>query len=113
MKTMKQLVTYIVWMILSLALGIVYMRILLGPNKVPSEGLWYLFHIFYNLGLLHIGARIGGVIALLFIISDVFYLKKKLKNNIQATLTRFMLLLGIAMIVGGVHYILEKVVDVI
>ncbi|WP_131248818.1 hypothetical protein [Aquimarina atlantica] len=110
---MKQLVTYIVWMILSLALGIVYMRILLGPNKVPSEGLWYLFHIFYNLGLLHIGARIGGVIALLFIISDVFYLKKKLKNNIQATLTRFMLLLGIAMIVGGVHYILEKVVDVI
>ncbi|MBG6130350.1 hypothetical protein IWQ47_001567 [Aquimarina sp. EL_43] len=113
MKALKQIFTYLIWIAVSLILGIVYMRILLGPNKVPSEGLWYLFHIFYNLGLLHIGARIGGVMAFLFIILDVFYLKKKLKNNIQATITRFILLLGIAMIVGVVHYILEKVVDVI
>ncbi|WP_074407316.1 MULTISPECIES: hypothetical protein [Aquimarina] len=113
MKALKQVLTYLIWIAVSLILGIVYMRILLGPNKVSSDGLWYLLHIFYNLGLLHIGGSIGGVIALLFILLDVFYLKKKLKNNIQATITRFMFLIGITMVVAVIHYVLEKVVDVI
>ncbi|WP_109098208.1 hypothetical protein [Aquimarina sp. AU58] len=113
MKALKQVLTYLIWIAVSLILGIVYMRILLGPNKASSDGLWYLLHIFYNLGLLHIGASIGGVIALLFILLDVFYLKKKLKNNIKATITRFMFLIGITMVVAVIHYVLEKVVDVI
>ena len=113
MKVLKQVLTYLLWIAVSLLLGIIYMRILLGPNNAPSEGLWYLFHIFYNFGLLHVGAMIGSVMAVLFILLDVFYLKKKLKNNIQAICIRFMSLIGIATVVGVVHYVLEKVIDVI
>ncbi|WP_103070128.1 hypothetical protein [Aquimarina sediminis] len=113
MKTLKQILTYLVWTAVSLILGIVYMRIVLGSNNASSEGLWFLLHVFYNFGLLYIGAIIGGVTALLFILLDVFYLKKKLKNNIQATIIRFMFLIGITMVVAIIHYVLEKVIDVI
>ena len=114
MKTLQQILTYLIWTVIALLLGIGYMRILLGPNDAPKEGLWYLFHVFYNFGMIHIGLRVGAVIAILFIILDVFYLKKKLKNNKwQSFLTRLLFLLGIAMFVGGIHYILEKVIDVI
>ncbi|MEW7280356.1 hypothetical protein ABW636_17330 [Aquimarina sp. 2201CG1-2-11] len=114
MKTLKQILTYLIWTAIALLLGIGYMRILLGANDAPKEGLWYLFHIFYNYGLIHLGLRIGGIIAILFIILDTFYLKKKLINNkIKSTLTRLLSLLVITILVGGIHYILEKVIDII
>ncbi len=113
MKILKQILIYLIWLIIAILIGIGYMHILLGPNKIPSEGLWYVLHVLFDFGLICIGLGIGGVIAVLFILLDIVYLKKKLKNNVKATLTRFMFLLGIAVVVGGVYYILEKVIDVI
>lgn len=89
------------------------MRIVLGANNIPKEELGYLAHMFYNWGLFHVGLIIGLVITLLFILLDVFYLKKKLKNKGKSTVVQFGLLLIIAITVGIIHYVLEKVIDVI
>ncbi|WP_343911847.1 hypothetical protein [Aquimarina litoralis] len=113
MKIFKQIIAYIFWTIISIMLGICYMRILVGPFKITKEGIGYILYIFYNLELFYVGLAVGIVIALFFILFDVFYLKKKLQNNKNAMLVRVVLLFFIAAIVAGTHFLLEKVIDVI
>ena len=98
---------------MSLFLGIGYMRLVLGPNDVSEEGWWYLLHLFFDIGLVHVGFWIGVAIASCFILLDVFYLQKKLKNNPKKTSIKLISLLGITIMIVIVHYILEKVIDVI
>lgn len=113
MKNLKQFLGYLIWTTLSLLLGIIYMRIVLGANHISKEGFGYLAHLFYNWGLFYVGLIVGVVVAFLFILLDVFFLKKKLTSNIQYTITRFLFLVFITMLVGLTHYMLEKVIDVI
>ena len=113
MRSIKQIVIYLFWTVLSIILGIVYMRFVLGRNDVSEEGLWYLLHLFFEVGLIQVGLWIGAIIASCFILLDAFYLRKKLKNNPKKTVIRLTVLLFITVIVAIVHYILEKVIDVI
>ena len=113
MQKLKYVLSYLVWIILSLLLGIVYMRLVLGPNDVPEDGLWYVLHVFYQIGLIHIGLRVGAVIAVCFILLDMIYLRKKLQHNPKKTIIRIGLLLVISVLVAMVHHVLEKVIDVI
>tara|TARA_B110000091_G_C13742379_1_gene443933 strand:- start:235 stop:573 length:339 start_codon:yes stop_codon:yes gene_type:complete len=112
MKILKQILAYLIWIGIALLMGVCHMLILLGP-KGPSTGFFRVLNdILYYLGMI-LGLKIGGIIALLFISIDIFYLKKKLKNNIKSTIIRFFTLLIIAVVVGITHYVLEKVIDVI
>lgn len=113
MRFLKLILTYFIWTILSLLLGIGYMRLVLGPNDVSEEGMWYLLHLFYDMGLFHVGVWIGVAIASCFILLDVFIIRKKLKNNPKKTTIQLLTLLAITVVVAIVHYILEKVIDVI
>lgn len=113
MKHLKQLLIYLIWTILALLLGIMYMRFVLGANDVPKEGGGYLFYLFYNWGLVNVGLIVGLVIAVLFILFYVFYLKEKLNKYKHRWAIRFVLLLAISIIVAIIHYVLEKVIDVI
>lgn len=113
MNLLKQIVCYLTWSIIAIVFGIVYMRIVLGANITTANGIGYLFSLFYNWGLFHIGVIVGVVITILFILIDVFYLKKKQQNNLQLTITRLACLIIIAMFVGTIHYMLEKVIDII
>ena len=113
MRTLKYIINYAFWIAMSLVFGIGYLRIVLGANNTSDDGIGYLFNMFYYWGLFHVGMIVGLVIAVLFIFLDVFYLRKKLKNNFQSTIKRFLSLMVIAILVGITHYILEKVIDVI
>lgn len=113
MRILKHILTYLFWTLLSLFIGIGYMRLVLGANTVSEEGLGYLFHLFYDIGMIQVGLWVGSAIALCFVLLDVFYVRKKLKNNPKKTVIRLAVLLIIAVLVALVHYILEKVVDVI
>lgn len=113
MSPLKQLLNYLIWTALALLLGIIHMWIVLGTNNVPKEGLGYLFHMFYNWGLLYLGTIVGLCIAILFILFDFFHLKKKLEQCKNARAIRFTVLLVIAVVVSVTHYMLEKVIDVI
>lgn len=113
MKTLKQIFVYLIWVVVSLMLGIGYMRIILGPREKPTTILSFIFNLIYDLGLFHVGIRIGLIIAFLYVLLDVFFLKKKLKYTIKTVGIRFMILLAITCIVAIIHYILEKVIDII
>ena len=113
MPTIKALITYLFWIVLSLITGIVYARCIINPNAVSEEGLWYLLHLFFEIGMLQVGFWVGLTIAICFILVDIFYLKKKLKNNHKKTLSRLVAFLIITVFVAIVHYILEKGIDVI
>ena len=89
------------------------MRIVLGPIEMPSEGFGFLLSVFYVHGLFYVGLIIGSIIAFLFILLDIFYLKKKLKHHSKKTSIRFILILVITACVSIIHYVLEKVIDVI
>jgi RsiW-degrading membrane proteinase PrsW (M82 family) len=89
------------------------MRLVLGAITVSEEGLGYLLHLFYNIGMIQVGLWVGSAIAICFVLLDVFYVKKKLKNNPKRTVIRLAVLLAITVLVAIVHYFLEKVIDVI
>ncbi len=91
------------------------MRLVLGeiPKEESYNGFGFFLNLFYHYGLVCVGLIIGVIIALLFIITDVFILKKKLVGNSKQTQIRILVLLLIAFIVFIIHYFLEKVIDVI
>ncbi len=72
-----------------------------------------IFDGIHDLVLLYVGSIIGAIVAVLYILFDIFYLKKKLENNSRPRLIRFITIIIITTIVGVTHYILEKVVDII
>ncbi|PCE66064.1 hypothetical protein B7P33_01820 [Sediminicola luteus] len=94
-------------------MGIAYMRVVLGPNDVAAEGLGYLWHMFYQMGLIGVGLRVGAIVALLFITVDVLYLRKRLAQGLKSSLIRLGAIVLITLFVGCLHYILEKVIDII
>ncbi|OUS02830.1 hypothetical protein A9Q86_01920 [Flavobacteriales bacterium 33_180_T64] len=109
---LKRSLSYLIWVVLSLLFGVGYMRLLLGSAiKEPKTALSYLLSMFFYFGIFRVGLIIGGIIALLFILIDAFYLKKKLDN--KTNLIRFIVLLIITMFVVVIHYTLEKVIDII
>jgi RsiW-degrading membrane proteinase PrsW (M82 family) len=110
---LKHIFTYLFWTILSLTIGFGYMRLLLGPNDISEEGISYLLHLFFVIGMIKVGLWVGGAIAICFVSLDIFYLRKKLKNNPKRTVIRLAALLIITVLVAIVHYLLEKVIDVI
>lgn len=113
MRFLKLILTYLIWTILSLLLGIGYMRLVLGPNDVSEDSWWYLLHLFFDIGLLHVGFWIGVAIGSCFILLDVFYLRKKLKNSPKKTTIKLVTLLAITGLIAIFHYFLEKGIDVI
>lgn len=81
MKILKQILTYLIWLAIALLLGICHMYIVLGPQETGTDFLQVMGTIIYNYALVYVGLCVGAGIALVFILTDVFYLKKKLKQH--------------------------------
>ena len=115
MSTLKHILTYLAWTAVSIVLSFASVRMLLGP--VPDEETFgnfsFVAQLFYGYGLLYVGLVIGSIVALLFILMDIFHLKKRLKNKPRRTIIRLLIIVLIMIIVAIVHYVLEKVIDVI
>lgn len=112
LNIIKQIIKYTLWTILSIALAIFYLTLIIKPYELSNEGIDFLLLVFYSHGIFFIGLIIGLVIAFLFVLLDNFYLKRKYSQK-NSTLTRFSLLLVITAFVTILHYLLEKVIDVI
>ena len=113
MKRKKSILNYVVWVLLALLSGIVYMRLLLGPKLESSNVFSTIVNIYYDIALLQIGTLIGCIIAFFFIIGDYFYIKRKAKTKRGLIFYRFILLFSIIVVVVFIHYFLEKIIDVI
>ena len=111
MKILKQILSYVLWIMLSFIFSFIYMRIVLGAKK--NTGLSVYFNWVYDLALFQFGAILGGIIVFLFVLIDIGYLKNMLKNHSGKNVIRFLVLVGIALVVVVSHYLCEKVFDII
>ncbi len=113
MTLLKQILNYLIWAIFSFLFAFGYMRIILGPKPEPSTGWMKLFDWIYDISMLNLGLILGSIIALFYIFIDLFYLKQKLKSNAFSPFVRFLTLIAITGIVGIIHYVAEKIIDII
>jgi len=114
MILLKQLLSYICWIIIATLFAYGYMFLIFGPMPEPSDGFFDMIgFIVYHVALLRVGPIIAGIIAILYLLVDIFYLQKKLKEHSKKRVIRFLVMLFITIVVGIVHYMLEKVIDII
>ena len=114
MVIFKRVLAYLLWTIIAILFGFCYIRVIIGPP--PEEATNFLdliFNLIYQFAFIRLGLIIGGIIALLYIILDIFHLNKRLKDVKNAIAIRFLIIAFITVSVGIIHYILEKVIDVI
>tara|TARA_B100000809_G_C15072096_1_gene506440 strand:- start:874 stop:1188 length:315 start_codon:yes stop_codon:yes gene_type:complete len=86
---------------------------ILDSKPESSSFLMAMFGWLYNSAMVYVGLIIGSSIALLFILFDVFYITKRLNNSVNSSTIRFLVMSGIAIIVGAIYYIVENVIDII
>lgn len=113
MTILKRVITYSIWTIIAFIFAIGYTLIILRFKPKIKGNLQFLIDLFYMYGFIYIGSIIGSIIGALFIITDAVYLNKRLKNNKNPTMIRLTIIAAITITVGIIHYILEKVIDVI
>ncbi|SDH49001.1 hypothetical protein [Winogradskyella thalassocola] len=114
MNTLKRILNYSVWTLVSIVFAFIYMRIILGPKpEEPTGFLTYIVSLIYEFAFVRLGLILGGIFALIYILVDIFYLNKRLKKSRNSTIIRVLIIAVIAIIICTTHYILEKVIDVI
>ena len=115
MKILKQLFNYIFWAIISMFFSLGYVRIILGSKVEETTKLNEFYNWIYDLVIVYVVPIIGGIITVSFILTDMLYLRKKLQNKSKTEkfLTRLTAMLILTIVIGALHYFLEKVIDVI
>ncbi|WP_442846135.1 hypothetical protein [Leeuwenhoekiella sp. H156] len=104
---------YALWLVIAFLLALSYIYLLLGP--IPkTTGLWdFVFYKLYFFGLLRLGLIIGCLVSGIFIMTDVYFLGSKELSSRRKIVLRILLLLVILTLVAGLHYLLEKVFNLI
>ena len=114
MKILKQILAYLFWIGISFVTAFGYVRILIGSEPDSSNGfLEFISLLIHRVAIMKLVPIIGIIIAVLYILTDIFYLKKKLKNHSKGRTIRFLAIMLITIVVGIIHYMLEKVIDII
>ncbi len=106
----KEILFHLLWVLLALVLGFSHMFLILGPKKETANGIMHFFDIIHDLALIHNGLIIGSIIAVIFTLINLIFLKQL---QYYAFFIRLGMLIAIAAIVGVIHYSLEKIVDII
>lgn len=114
MTTMrKSWLEYLLWTIAALLLGVGYMHLILGFAPEQTNSLSFLIAKIYFFALLYVGGIVGAIVAALFVLLDIFYLKKKYQPSTHMFTIRALSMLFILIVVATLHYLLEKTFDVI
>lgn len=109
----KILLGYAFWLIGALALGICYMYLVLGAAPEPDSFIGIVGSQIYFFVLTRIGVIIGGIVFLLFLALDITLFTSKIKSFQQLMAVRIFALLVLTTIVGLIHYLMEKTLDLI
>lgn len=112
MRIIKQILIYLLWYLVALFFGFLHMRIMLGPKPEYNAGILSMFNWVYEAALIVSTSIMGSIIAVLFILFDLFYLRKKLSGNPRHLITRIAIMVAIALMVIGLHYLHDYIFDV-
>jgi hypothetical protein len=104
MKILKQITRHLIWTLVSLFLGFSYVYVITNIIKDDLPKSWHIPSFAQGLVVVYVGSAIGAVIAVLFFLVDVFYLRKKLNNTFKSTMIRFLVLLTITILLAIVFY---------
>lgn len=110
---LKKILGYVLWALAALFLGIGYMYLILGSAPEETTVVSFIVSKIYFIGLFQVGGIIGAILAVVFIVFDVFYLKKKYEPSKPPLIIRVFSMLVILVVLGTLHYLLEKTFDVI
>jgi hypothetical protein len=110
---LKRVLEYVLWTLAALLLGVGYMYLILGSVPEETTVISFIFSKIYYIGLFQVGGIIGSILAVIFILFDLFYLKRKWQPSKQLFRIRVFSMLGILVVIGVLHYLLEKTFDVI
>jgi hypothetical protein len=89
------------------------MSLLTGSLWGNVTGIEVLIERFFFFGMLPLVLAIGTAIGLLFVLTDVFYIKTKLAALPNQISIKLSFLFLITFVVFFCHYVLEKVIDII
>lgn len=109
----KSWLEYLLWTAAALLLGVGYMHLILGSAPEQTNSLSFLIAKIYFFALLYVGGIVGSILAVLFILVDIFYLKRKWQSSTHFFAIRAISMLFILVVVATLHYLLEKTFDVI
>ncbi len=110
---LKRVLEYVLWALAAQLLGIGYMYLVLGSVPDDTTLISFIFSKIYFIGLVQVGGTIGAILAVIFILFDLFYLKRKWPPSKSLFGIRFLSMLVILLVIGIIHYLLEKTFDVI
>lgn len=113
MTVLKRILNYFIWTIIAFICASCYLWIILESLPNYFNGFTSISELLLELIFIYVVPIIGSIIALLYILIDIFYLNKKLKNNVNSTVIRLFFIIGITILLGATHYFLERVIDVI
>ena len=113
----KLILEYTLWTVTALILGICYMYLLSymisGPTPEETSILSFIYSKMHFFGVFFVGGIIGAILAILFILFDLLYLKKKCNLSNYMFLKRVVSMFLILVILALLHYFLEKTLDII
>ncbi|MEO9953510.1 hypothetical protein [Nonlabens sp.] len=112
MRIIKQILIYLLWYLLALFFGFLHMRIMLGPQPVYNDSYLSILNWLYEVALIVSTSIMGSTIAVLFILLDLFYLRKKLSGNPRHLIIRIAIMIAITLMVIGLHYLYNYIFDV-
>jgi hypothetical protein len=110
MKILTRIIEYLIWFLLSVFLGMGWMRIELG-KPIEATSLFAIFNCLHAFIIIWIGGFIGLISFILFVLIDLFYIKRKIKTERNQNFVRIFTILISSAIVTLIHYIIEFKLD--
>ncbi|SFW56265.1 hypothetical protein [Cellulophaga fucicola] len=107
MKIVKLILGYILWAILICLSSLGLVRLWIGPKKIAVTFLEQLMDWGYGLTLMIDSALIASITTVLFILLDVFILRKKLKPNHKPIGIKLILALVLTAVVGVIFLLIN------
>ena len=113
MKTLKTILFYLLWTILSVLLSIGLNYLLIGKKPIFDTKWMFLVDWIYGCVLFVIGAIRGLISAIIFFILNYFFIKHKFEQKKVLFSAQFLVLLILTLLIAKLHYILEYDLDYI
>lgn len=107
MKIVKLILGYILWAILICLSSLGLVRLWIGPKKIAVTFLEQLMDWGYGLTLMIDSALIASITTVLFILLDVFILRKELKPNYKPIGIKLILALVLTAVVGVIFLLIN------
>jgi hypothetical protein len=110
MKILILITNYFAWMLISIVLGVVFMRIEIG-KPIEATGFLILFEWLENYIIFYIGGFIGLLSFIPFVLIDLFYIKKKIETKRNQNIMRILIVVVLNVISRVIHHLLEYTLD--